>query len=166
MRAKPGVSPGNARPQDPAGRAQTRASRYNAVMPRVRRYTSLPYEERAEKRAEAQKLLTAGVPGAAVARLIGATKAAVSVWKIALEQQGPKALTGVPKPGRKQALTDAQIDLLIKLLKKHPSKYGLELRNDAWTWDGITQLVRSELHIECVRQTVQRALRRKGWELS
>ena len=140
-------------------------SLYNLIMPRVKSYSSLPYEQRAIRRKEAQKLLSVGVPGATIARLIGSTKAAVSRWKIAIEAGGPDALSDTPKPGRKQTLTDDQVAELIKLLKRRPSKFGIELRNDKWTWDGIGLLVEQKFDIQCVRQTVQRSLRRSGWDM-
>ena len=62
-------------------RLEGHAARYNRVMPRVKRYSTLSDEERAEKRAQALKLLEAGATGAIVARQLGVTKAAVSFWK-------------------------------------------------------------------------------------
>jgi transposase len=134
-------------------------------MPRVKPYVSLPYEQRAKKRKEAQKLLSVGVSGAVIARMIGSTKAAVSRWKLAIESGGPDVLNDIPKPGRKNVFTEDQVEQLIKLLKKRPSRYRIELRHDRWTWNGIVVLVQQQFGIECVRQTVQRALTRAGWEM-
>lgn len=134
-------------------------------MPKVKRYRALTYERRAEKRSEAQRLLAAGVPGATIARLVGTNKSTVSFWKTEIEEKGTQALNGLPKPGRKHVLTEDQVTQLIKLLKKRPSRYGIEHRNDIWTWDGIVQLTQQQFEIECVRQTLQRALTRVGWEM-
>jgi transposase len=134
-------------------------------MAKVKRYGSLSYEQRAKKRVEAQRLLAAGVPGATVARLIGTNKATVFFWKEAVQVNGSQALEGLLKPGRKNVFTEAQVTQLIRLLKKKPSRYGIEHRHDMWTWDGIVELTQQELGIECVRQTLQRALSRAGWEM-
>ena len=134
-------------------------------MSKVKRYGALSYELRAERRSEAQRLLAADIPGATVARLVGTNKSTISYWKTAIQENGHQALSGLPKPGRKFILTDDQVAELIKLLKKRPSKYGIELRNDKWTWDGIGLLVEQKFDIQCVRQTVQRSLRRSGWDM-
>ncbi len=132
-------------------------------MPRVKPYLSLSYAERTQRRQEAVRLLNAGVPGSIVAQTVGVTKSGISRWKRVLQIDGPSAIEAARQPGRKPSLSDAQVRVLITLLAKPPSAYGLALRHDRWTWEAVTLFAADQLGVKCARPTVQRLLRRKQW---
>jgi transposase len=133
-------------------------------MARTKRYVAKDPEERAQTRKRALALRGLEAP-AAIARLFSVNRSTVQRWFDAEDARGKDAVVAPEATGRKQLLTGDEIARMIELLKHPPSRYRIEQRNDAWTWDGVTELFESQLKREFVRQTVQRALRREGWDL-
>lgn len=83
------------------------------------------------RRRKAMALLDNGVSQSEVARQVGVSRQAVSLWVSARKEGGMKALTSKGKPGRKTALTVAERKRVEVALLKGPVKNGY--RNDLWT---------------------------------
>lgn len=140
---------------------------YNAAMARTKSHVNQSDEARAENRRRALEMRALpGSSAASIARFIGVNKATVTRWFAAADEQGEDYVTAALPVGRRRILAEPQVLQLIKLLKRPPSKYGLALRHDQWTWDGITALASSTFESDFVRQTIQRALRAAGWDLA
>jgi transposase len=135
-------------------------------MARTKSHVNQSDEARAANRRRALEMRTMpGSTAASIARFIGVNKATVTRWFAAADEQGVDYVTAPVPVGRRRILSEQQVQQLITLLKRPPSKYGIALRHDQWTWDGITALARATFATDFVRQTIQRALRAAGWEL-
>jgi transposase len=113
-----------------------------------------------ERRLNAQTLLRSGRTQAEVARRLGVTPAAVSLWKIAIEERGVAALRAVPRSGRPTLVPRNRLATLPDLLAKGALAYGFS--TDLWTIPRIIQVTETEWGVRYTGSAMWRLLRRHG----
>ncbi len=95
-----------------------------------------------ERRLNGLALLRSGLSQAEVARRLVVTPAAVSLWKIATDQNGMAALRAVPRSGRPTLVPRDRLAALPDLLAKGALAYGFS--TDLWTIPRIIQVTEAE----------------------
>jgi transposase len=114
-----------------------------------------------ERRLRAIALLKQGDTQSEVARQLGVTPAAVSLWKKAYDQEGRQALQAKTAPGRPSKLSLRQCQRLLAYLKQGPRTHGWS--TELWTLPRIVELVSRKFGVEYDQSGVWRLLRRLGW---
>ncbi len=113
-----------------------------------------------ERRLNALTLLRSGLSQAKVARRLGVTPAAVSLWKIATDQNGTAALRAVPRSGRPTLVPRDRLAALPDLLAKGALAYGFS--TDLWTIPRIIQITEAEWGVRYTDSAMWRLLQRHG----
>jgi transposase len=105
----------------------------------------LTRDELERRRLLAAADLKAGVKQVEVARKYGTTRASVSRWASALEEDGEAALRRRNPPGRPSKLTEAQWARLEQILLEGPRTVGYS--TDIWTGKRVQRLVRDKFGV-------------------
>jgi transposase len=113
-----------------------------------------------ERRLNALALLRSGLSQAEVARRLGVTPAAVSLWKLAIDDNGASALRAVPRSGRPSLVPRDRLATLPDLLAKGALAYGFS--TDLWTIPRIIQVTEAEWGVRYTDSAMWRLLQRHG----
>jgi len=105
----------------------------------------LTRDELERRRLLAAADLMAGVKQIEVARKYGTTRASVSRWAAALEEDGEAALRRRNPPGRPSKLNDAQWARLEQILLDGPRTVGYS--TDIWTGKRVQRLIRDKFGV-------------------
>jgi transposase len=105
----------------------------------------LTRDELERRRLLAAADLKAGVKQIEVARRYGTTRASVSRWAAALDEQGEDALRRRNPPGRPSKLTEAQWARLEQMLIDGPVALGYS--TEIWTGKRVQRLVREKFGV-------------------
>lgn len=97
--------------------------------------TSVSRGGRERRRMRAGTMFTAGKTQAEVARKLGVTPAAVSLWHQAWEAEGMKGLKSKGHPGFESECTEADRKKIRAAILKGARKYGYD--TDLWTLERI-----------------------------
>jgi len=109
----------------------------------------------------AMTLLDQGRSQAEVARELGVTPAAVSLWVKARREGGDAALRARPHPGPRPKLTAAQLARLEKLLLRGPRAFGYP--TELWTLQRVAEVIQKTFRVSYDPSGVWHLLKRIGW---
>jgi transposase len=118
-------------------------------------------EELERRRRRAVALLDKGHGVREVARMVGATPAAVTRWRQAYEKRGEAGLCAKPHPGRTPKLSLKQRRKLARLLKQGPRKHGY--RTELWTLKRVAEVIRQHFGVRYDPSGVWHVLRGMDW---
>jgi transposase len=111
------------------------------------------------RRTRAVELIERGESPGVVARILGIDRSSLYRWRQAARSR-PDGLAAKPHPGRRPALSDAQLAQLEDLLLGGATAHGWA--NDLWTAARVTALIQRHfgvrLHPEHVRKILKRRL--------
>jgi len=96
-----------------------------------------------------------------IARVLGVTKGAVSLWLKRVKEEGIEGLRHRKPWGAPSKLTPEQRSQLLTLLAQGAEAFGF--RGDLWTQPRITQLIRRQFGVSYHPSQVGRILRASGW---
>ncbi len=117
--------------------------------------------ELAHRRRVAMALLEQGIKPAQVARAVGTSRASVTRWRQAYEEDGDLGLAPKPHPGKSLRLTAKQRERLGKLLVRGARKHGYS--TDLWTLARVAEVIAVNFGVEYHRGHVWYVLRSMGW---
>src|SRR5690606_24237899 len=99
------------------------------------------HQGREARRLRAWELHKQGWSQREIAAALGVTQGAVCQWlKRAREGGGVEALRHLPAPGRRSALTPAQLEQLPELLSQGAEAYGFE--GNHWTTRRVAEVIK------------------------
>ena len=117
-----------------------------------------------ERRRECARLLRAGqLSQATIARQLGVSRAAVTVWKHTLAESGLRGLAARPVPGRPAQLSASDWQRLLRILKRGALRAGFE--TDRWTLLRIQSIGRREFDVCHSTVWLSRRLAQLGWSV-
>jgi len=114
-----------------------------------------------QRRLAAAALFKQGVAQAEVARQLGVSRQAVSVWFAAWKKRGKKALASVGRAGRKPRLTSSQLKKVEAALLKGPRANGFDA--DLWSLPRIAEVIYHQTGVRYHPGHVWRVMRELGW---
>ena len=113
------------------------------------------------RRRLAGRLLLQGKGIREVARLVGASPAAVHRWKRIVEREGLAGLKAKPHPGPRPRLTPEQKQRLKEILLQGPRAAGFP--TDLWTLARVAQVIERRIGVKYHPAHVWRILRQLGF---
>ena len=117
-----------------------------------------------ERRREAARMLRAGrMSQAAIARELGVSRVAVTLWKQALAESGLRGLAARPVSGRPAQLSQADWQRLLRILKRGARRAGFE--TERWTLPRIQSVVKREFQVSYSTVWLSRRLAELGWSV-
>ena len=117
-----------------------------------------------ERRREGARMLRAGrMSQAAIARELGVSRAAVTLWKQALAESGLRGLAARPVSGRPAQLSQAEWQRLLRILKRGARRAGFE--TERWTLPRIQGVVKREFQVSYSTVWLSRRLGELGWSV-
>lgn len=128
--------------------------------------TLQPYRPRRDfigmerRRLAAAELFKQGVAQAEVARQLSVSRQAVSVWFVAWQKSGKKALAA-GRAGRKPRLTSSQLKKVEAALLKGPRANGFDA--DLWSLPRIAKVIVLQTGVRYHPGHVWRVMRDLGW---
>jgi transposase len=124
----------------------------------------LTREQQAERRLEGGRLLKRGkLSHAEIARRLGVSQAAVSQWKVTLQEEGRAGLKLKTASGRPSKLTPRQCVRLLALLKSGAQAAGFP--TGRWTQKRIQKLIEKEFEVSFHPWYVGRLMKKLGWSV-
>src|SRR6266480_182208 len=132
-------------------------------MPSTSRGSRRDFAALEARRYEAARLFARGESQAAVARALGATRAAAHRWFHAWQDQGRTALKAAGRAGRKPRLEASQLARVEAALLKGPGAHGFA--TELWTLPRVATLIERLTHVRYHPRHVWYILRRLGWSL-
>jgi len=132
-------------------------------MPSTSRGSRRDFAALEARRYEAARLFARGESQAAVARALGATRAAAHRWFHAWQDQGRTALKAAGRAGRKPRLEASQLARVEAALLKGPGAHGFA--TELWTLPRVATLIERLAHVRYHPGHVWYILRRLGWSL-
>ncbi|HUT53755.1 MAG TPA: winged helix-turn-helix domain-containing protein [bacterium] len=114
-----------------------------------------------QRRLAAAKLFKQGVAQAEVARQLGVSRQAASVWFAAWKRRGNKGLAAAGRAGRKPRLTVSQLQKVERALLKGPRAHGLDA--DLWSLPRIAEVIVRQTGVRYHPGHVWRVMRDLGW---
>lgn len=114
-----------------------------------------------QRRLAAAELFKQGVAQAEVARQLGVSRQAVSVWFAAWKKRGKKALVAAGRAGRKPRLTPSQLKKVEATLLKGPRANGFDA--DLWSLPRIAEVIARRTGVRYHPGHVWRVMRDLGW---
>lgn len=124
----------------------------------------LTREQMAERRAEGVRLLEAGEKRQVqIARELGVSEAAVSVWNKKLQEQGPQALEARQASGRPARLSPADRQKLEEKLRLGALAAGFP--TEQWTQARVKKVIEQEFGVVYHRDYISRLLGAMGWSV-
>ena len=121
-------------------------------------------EQLAERRREGARLLRAGkLSQAAIARQLGVSRAAVTLWKQALAVSGLRGLAARRVPGRPPQMSAHDWQRLLRMLKRGALRAGFE--TNRWTLPRIRSIIQREFDVGYSSAWVSRRLAQLGWSV-
>ena len=115
------------------------------------------------RRYAVARLFARGQSQAAVARTLGATRAAAHRWFHAWQVKGRRALKGAGRAGRKPRLEAPQLARVEAALLQGPGAHGFA--TELWTLPRVATLIERLTHVRYHPGHVWYLLRRLGWSL-
>ena len=116
------------------------------------------------RRREGARLLRAGHwSQAAIARELGVSRAAVTLWKQALAERGLRGLAARPVSGRPAQLSHSDWQRLLRILKRGARRAGFE--SERWTLPRIQRVVQREFQVSYSTVWLSRRLADLGWSV-
>lgn len=117
-----------------------------------------------ERRREAARLIRQGkLSYGAIARHLGVSRVAVSLWAKQLDAGGLRALRSQAITGRPPRLSPRQGKQLLRLLQRGAVAAGFP--NEQWTLARIQQVIRREFQVSDHPSYLSRWLRARGWSV-
>lgn len=113
------------------------------------------------RRFRAAELSQMGLKQRDIARVLGVTKGAVSLWLKRVREEGIEGLRHRKPGGAPPKLTPEQRGQLLTLLAQGAEAFGF--RGDLWTQPRIAQLIRRQFGVSYHPSQVGRILRASGW---
>lgn len=118
----------------------------------------------AERRNEGIRLLERGQTSQAeIARLLGVSPAAVSIWAKKLREQGKKSLQASISSGRPSKLTTQQKASLVQTLRAGALAAGFA--TERWTQARVRQVIKREFGVDYHPNYISRVLHSLGWSV-
>lgn len=118
----------------------------------------------AERRKEGARLLAQGKKSQAeIARNLGVSEAAVSVWQKKLKKYGKESLAQQKATGRPASLTTKNKVKLVKILKAGAMVFGFE--TERWTQARVQQVIKQEFGVHYHQNYISRLLHDMGWSV-
>lgn len=118
----------------------------------------------AERRAEGVRLLQASeLSQAEIARHLGVSEAAVSIWKKTLEAEGPLALQPKTASGRPPKLSTEDRRQLIEILEQGALAAGFPTKR--WTQARVKQVIERKFGVQYHSNYISRLLHGMGWSV-
>jgi transposase len=125
---------------------------------------NLTREQMAERREEGVRLLQAGeMTQVQIARHLGVSEAAVSVWKKKLDQGGPEALQTRTASGRPPKLDAQARQTLVEKLEKGAIAAGFP--TEQWTQARVKKVIEREFGVVYHQNYISRLLDDLGWSV-
>ena len=118
---------------------------------------------REERRLRASELKPQGWEQKDVARALGSTEGAVSLWVKRARTGGREALPHRQPPGRRPGLTAQQWACLLEILGRGAEAY--QFRGDVWTTKRVAAVIRQEFGVRYGPAHVSGLLRACGWSV-
>jgi transposase len=116
-----------------------------------------------QRRLEAARMFAHGATQAEVARTLGVSPQAASVWYRRWHQGGEQALRGAGRAGRRPRLSQVELDAVDQALRKGPQAFGFD--TELWTLGRIAQVIQGLTGIRYHPGHVWRLLRGLGWSV-
>ena len=132
-------------------------------MPSTSRGSRRDFAALEARRYAAARLFARGQSQAAVARTLGATRAAAHRWFHAWQAKGRRALKGAGRAGRKPRLEALQLARVEAALLQGPGAHGFA--TELWTLPRVAMLIERLTHVRYHPGHVWYLLRRLGWSL-
>lgn len=124
----------------------------------------LTREQMAERRQTGVRLLKAGdLSQAEIARQLGVSEAAVSVWNRKLKQFGSKSLRARKATGRPPRLSKPNQQQLLKTLRRGAPAAGFETAR--WTQARVHHVITKQFGIRYHPNYISRLLHNLGWSV-
>jgi len=124
----------------------------------------LTREQMAERRKEGVRLLEQGKKSQAeIARNLGVSEAAVSVWQKKLKKHGKESLAQQKATGRPASLTTTHKAKLVKILKAGAMASGFE--TERWTQARVQQVIEKKFGVHYHQNYISRLLHDMGWSV-
>jgi len=118
-------------------------------------------KELEQRRRLAINLLKQGMRPAQVAKAVGVSRASVTRWRQAYQNQGGPALAAKPHPGKPSRLSRGQQKRLIALLKRGPCCHGYATQ--LWTLRRVAEVIAKRFGVTYHPGHVWYLLRGLGW---
>jgi transposase len=119
------------------------------------------FEALQQRRRDAARLFSQGVPQAEVARRLRVSRQSVSRWFRAWREQGEAGLTAAGPAGRPPRLSDEQRARVDAELRKGPGAHGYETQ--LWTLARVAEVIEKTTGVRYHPGHVWRLLREMGW---
>jgi len=132
-------------------------------MPSTSRGSRRDFAALEARRYEAARLFARGESQVAVARTLGATRAAAHRWFHAWQDEGRTALKAAGRAGRKSRLEAPQLARVEAALLQGPGAHGFA--TELWTLPRVATLIERLTHVRYHPGHVWYLLRRFGWSL-
>jgi len=132
-------------------------------MPSTSRGSRRDFAALEARRYEAARLFARGASQAAVARALGATRAAAHRWFHAWQDEGRTGLKAAGRAGRKPRLEAPQLARVEGALLKGPGAHGFA--KELWTLPRVAIVIERLTHVRYHPGHVWYLLRRLGWSL-
>jgi len=116
-----------------------------------------------ERRLEAARMFAHGATQAEVARALGVSAQAASVWYRRWRQGGTPALRGAGRAGRRPRLSPAELDAVGQALRKGPAAFGFD--TDLWTLARVAAVIWRLTGVRFHPGHVWHLLRRLDWSV-
>lgn len=113
------------------------------------------------RRMQAARMFSAGNSQADIARALGVSRQAVSIWYHVWKRHGKKGLKAAGRAGRKPKLTQFQLKQVENALLKGPEYYGYTTQ--LWTLERIACVIEKVCHVRYHPGHVWRLLGKLGW---
>ena len=118
-------------------------------------------EQLENRRRQAIRLLKQGKSLSETADAVGASHSSVSRWRQAYQEGGWEGLRPRPTPGRPSKLSEAQKQVLRKVLEDGP--LAAEYPTDLWTLRRVAEVIRKRFGVRYNICHVWTVMRRLGW---
>lgn len=123
----------------------------------------LTREQMAERRMEGIRLLEEGKSQAEIARTLGVSEAAVSVWAKKLREHGREGLKAKKASGRPPRLNAQEKAALLETLQAGAMAAGFE--TERWTLARVQQTIEKKFGVAYHPNYVGRLLHELGWSV-
>ena len=114
-----------------------------------------------QRRLRAARLFTKGMRPAEVARELGVSRQAATVWYHAWQEEGVRGLRQAERTGRPPVLTTKELTKVERALRAGPAAYGWH--TELWTLQRVADVIAMETGVRYHVGHVWKILRRLGW---
>jgi len=114
-----------------------------------------------QRRLRAARLFAKGMRPAEVARELGVSRQAATIWYHAWQEEGVKSLRQAERTGRPPELTAKELSEVERALRAGPAAYGWH--TELWTLARVADVIAMETGVRYHIGHVWKILRRLGW---